>query len=78
MHVVDYKSTAGRKNEEGTAAEYKPNWNLQTSLSSSNGYVSMDFKANGFNVSNVGYFVYVNGDQHLKMAYLRQSRIRHA
>ena len=67
LHVVDYKSTAGRKNEEGTALEpinligtYKQAYRRQMDM------YQWILRQNGFNVSNIGYFVYVNGDQHFE------------
>ncbi len=67
LHIVDYKSTAGRKNEEGTALEpisldgmYKEAYKRQMDI------YQWIMRQNGFSVSDVGYFVYVNGDQHFE------------
>ena len=67
IFVVDYKSTAGRRNEEDTALEkisligtYKQAYRRQMDI------YQWILRQNGFNVSNTGYFVYVNGDQHFE------------
>ncbi|MDA0900367.1 MAG: hypothetical protein O3B35_04990, partial [Proteobacteria bacterium] len=69
--VVDYKSTAGRRNEEGTALEpitlhgvYKQAYRRQMDM------YQWILRQNGFKVSNTGYFVYVNGDQHFEEGML--------
>ena len=67
LHIVDYKSTAGRKNEAGDALEkisltgvYKEGYKRQMDM------YQWIMRQNGFSVSDVGYFVYVNGDQHFE------------
>ena len=67
IHIVDYKSTAGKRNEEGTALNpislfgtYKEAYKNQMDM------YQWILKQQGFNVSNTGYFVYVNGDQHFQ------------
>ena len=67
IFVVDYKSTAGRKNDEGTALNqitlvgaYKESYKKQIDM------YQWILRQEGFNVSRTGYFVYVNGDQHFE------------
>lgn len=67
IFVVDYKSTAGRKNDEGTALNqitlvgaYKESYKKQMDM------YQWILRQEGFNVSRTGYFVYVNGDQHFE------------
>ena len=67
IFVVDYKSTAGRKNDEGTALNqitlvgaYKESYKKQMDM------YQWILRQEGFNVSKTGYFVYVNGDQHFE------------
>ena len=74
IFVVDYKSTAGRRNEEGNALEkitlvgtYKEAYRRQMDM------YQWILRQNGFNVSNTGYFVYVNGDQHFEDGMLEVS-----
>jgi hypothetical protein len=65
LHIVDYKSTAGKRNQELTALEsinldghYKNAYKRQMDI------YQWIMRQNNFKVSNIGYFVYVNGDQH--------------
>ena len=67
IFVVDYKSTAGRKNDEGNALNqitlvgaYKESYKKQMDM------YQWILRQEGFNVSRTGYFVYVNGDQHFE------------
>ncbi len=67
LFVVDYKSTAGKRNDDLTALEkinlqgiYKQAYRRQMDM------YQWILRENGFNVSNTGYFVYVNGDQHFE------------
>ena len=67
LHIVDYKSTASAKNDEGTALKeitlqghYKEAYKRQMDM-----YVWI-LRRKGFEVNNKGYFVYVNGDQHFE------------
>jgi len=71
LHIVDYKSTASAKNTEGTALKeitldgnYKQAYKRQMDM-----YVWI-LRRKGFEVSNKGYFVYVNGDQHFENGML--------
>ena len=71
LHIVDYKSTASAKNTEGTALKeitldghYKESYKRQMDM-----YVWI-LRRKGFDVSNKGYFVYVNGDQHFEHGML--------
>ena len=71
LHIVDYKSTAGRKNDEGSDLEkitlngvYKEAYKRQMDM------YQWIVRKNGFNVSDVGYFLYVNGDQHFEKGML--------
>ena len=73
IHIVDYKSTAGKRNEEGTALNpislfgtYKEAYKNQMDM------YQWILKQQGFNVSNIGYFVYVNGDQHFQDGMLEE------
>ena len=66
VFVVDYKSTAGRRNEESTGlAEitlngvYKEAYKRQMDM-------YQWILTESLNVSNTGYFAYVNGDQHFE------------
>ena len=63
IFVVDYKSTAGRKNDEGTALNqitlvgaYKESYKKQMDM------YQWILRQEGFNVSRTGYFVYVNDE----------------
>jgi hypothetical protein len=71
LFIVDYKSTAGRRNEDLTALEpitlfgaYKEGYKRQMDM------YQWILRKNGFQVSNTGYFVYVNGDQHFEPGML--------
>ena len=73
IHIVDYKSTAGKRNEKGTALNpislfgtYKEAYKNQMDM------YQWILKQQGFNVSNTGYFVYVNGDQHFQGGMLEE------
>ena len=73
IHVVDYKSTAGRKNDDGTALNkisltgvYKESYKRQMDM------YQWILKQKGFNVSDTSYFVYVNGDQHFEEGMLEE------
>jgi len=73
IFVVDYKSTAGRRNEEGTALEpitlhgvYKQAYRRQMDM------YQWILRQNGLKVSDTGYFVYVNGDQHFEEGMLAE------
>lgn len=73
IHIVDYKSTAGRRNEEGTALNpisldgiYKEAYKNQMDI------YQWILKQKGLNVSHIGYFVYVNGDQHFQDGMLEE------
>lgn len=67
IFIVDYKSTAGRRNKDKTALEpislngaYKESYKRQMDV------YQWIMRKNGFKVSNKGYFLYVNGDQHFE------------
>ena len=67
LFIVDYKSTAGKRNEDLTALQeislvgaYKETYKRQMDM------YQWIMKQNGFNVNKTGYFVYVNGDQHFE------------
>ena len=67
IFIVDYKSTAGRRNEDLTALQeislvgaYKETYKRQMDM------YQWIMRQNGFNVNKTGYFVYVNGDQHFE------------
>jgi len=74
---VDYKSTAGKQNEDKTALEeinleghYKDSYKRQMDM------YQWIMRQNGFKVSNTGYFVYVNGDQHFEDGMLLDDQDR--
>ena len=71
LHIVDYKSTATKRNEDLTALEtitldghYKNSYKRQMDI------YQWIMRHNEFDVSNTGYFVYVNGDQHFQNGML--------
>ena len=67
VFVVDYKSTAGRRNEESTGlAEITLNGVYKEAYKRQMDMYQWILRQKGFNVSNTGYFVYVNGDQHFE------------
>ena len=73
IFIVDYKSTAGKRNKELTALEpislfgaYKEAYKRQMDM------YQWIMRQNGFNVSNTGYFLYVNGDQHFEDGMLEE------
>jgi hypothetical protein len=73
IFIVDYKSTAGRRNDDKTALEpislfgaYKKAYKRQMDM------YQWILRQNGFNVSNTGYFLYVNGDQHFENGMLEE------
>ena len=67
IFVVDYKSTAGRRNEESTGlAEITLNGVYKEAYKRQMDMYQWILRQQGFNVSNTGYFVYVNGDQHFE------------
>ena len=74
IFVVDYKSTAGKRNKELTALEpislfgaYKEAYKRQMDM------YQWIMRQNGFNVSKTGYFLYVNGDQHFENGMLEEN-----
>ena len=74
IFVVDYKSTAGKRNEDLTALQpitlngvYKESYKRQMDM------YQWILRQNGFKVSKTGYFVYVNGDQHFEDGMLEES-----
>ena len=67
IFVVDYKSTAGKRNEESTGlAEINLNGVYKEAYKRQMDMYQWILRQKGFNVSNTGYFVYVNGDQHFE------------
>ena len=74
IFIVDYKSTAGKRNEDKTALEpislfgaYKEAYKRQMDM------YQWIMRQNGFDVSNTGYFLYVNGDQHFEDGMLKEN-----
>jgi len=74
IFVVDYKSTAGRRNDEHTALQeislvgaYKEAYKRQMDM------YQWIMRQNGFKVNKTGYFVYVNGDQHFEDGMLEEN-----
>ena len=77
LHIVDYKSTAGRKNEEGTGlAEISLNGVYKQAYKRQMDIYQWIMRENGFPVSDIGYFVYVNGDQHFEKGMLDKTNDR--
>ena len=75
LFIVDYKSTAGKKNEAGDALEpinlfgtYKEAYKRQMDI------YQWIMRKKGFDVSDIGYFVYVNGDQHFRDGMLNDDQ----
>jgi hypothetical protein len=73
IFIVDYKSTAGRRNDDLTALQeislvgaYKETYKRQMDM------YQWIMRQNGFNVNKTGYFVYVNGDQHFEDGMLEE------
>ena len=74
VYIVDYKSTAGRTNDDKTALEpislngaYKEGYKRQMDI------YQWIMRKNGFNVSEKGFFLYVNGDQHFENGMLDEN-----
>jgi hypothetical protein len=74
IFIVDYKSTAGKRNQDKTALEpislfgaYKEAYKRQMDM------YQWIMRQNGFDVSNIGYFLYVNGDQHFEDGMLEEN-----
>ena len=79
LFIVDYKSTAGKRSEDLSKLEpitlegrWKEGYKRQMDMYQwiMNEKTKEDLK--DFKVSNVGYFVYVNGDQHFEDGMLRK------
>ena len=79
LFLVDYKSTAGKRSEDLSKLEpitlegrWKEGYKRQMDMYQwiMNEKTKEDLK--DFKVSNVGYFVYVNGDQHFEDGMLRK------
>ncbi len=79
LFLVDYKSTAGKRSEDLSKLEpitlegrWKEGYKRQMDIYQwiMNEKTKEDLK--DFKVSNVGYFVYVNGDQHFEDGMLRK------
>ena len=75
LHIIDYKSTASKMNKEKTSLEmislfgnYKSAYKRQMEI------YQWILRRNGFIVSNIGYFVYVNGDQHFQNGMLESDK----
>jgi hypothetical protein len=75
VHIVDYKSTATKRNKDLTALEtitlegaYKSGYKRQLEI------YQWIMRQNGFSVSDVGYFLFVNGDQHFVDGMLEKDR----
>lgn len=75
LFIVDYKSTAGKRNADKTALEeidlvghFKSAYKRQMEI------YQWIMRQNGFKVSNTGYFVYVNGDQHFEDGMLLEDK----
>tara|TARA_B100002003_G_C14033873_1_gene498285 strand:- start:20 stop:835 length:816 start_codon:yes stop_codon:yes gene_type:complete len=75
IHIVDYKSTATKRNKDLTALEtitlegaYKSGYKRQLEI------YQWIMRQNGFNVSDIGYFLFVNGDQHFADGMLEKDK----
>ena len=78
LFIVDYKSTAGKRTEDKSKLEpihlrgrYKEGYKRQMDMYQWILRAIMKEKAQDCKVSNTGYFVYVNGDQHFEDGMLR-------
>ena len=78
LFIVDYKSTAGKRTEDLSKLEpinlrgrYKEAYKRQMDMYQWILKGIMKEKAQDYKVSNTGYFVYVNGDQHFEDGMLR-------
>jgi len=67
LHIVDYKSTATGLNKERDALkEIKLEGNYKEGYKRQMDIYTWIMRNKGFKVSNKGFFVYVNGDQHFE------------
>ena len=72
LFIVDYKSTASRANEDKTKlAEITLHGNYKEGYKRQMEIYQWIMRQNGFNVSDIAYFVYVNGDQHFEDGMLK-------
>ena len=78
LFIVDYKSTAGKRTEDKSKLEpihlrgrYKEGYKRQMDMYQWILRAIMQEKDQDYEVSNTGYFVYVNGDQHFEDGMLR-------
>ncbi len=77
LFIVDYKSTAGKRTEDLSKLEpinlrghYKEGYKRQMEMYQWILRAIMKEKDKDYEVSNTGYFVYVNGDQHFENGML--------
>jgi len=80
LFIVDYKSTAGKRNEDLTKLEpitlngrWKEGYKRQMDMYQWILKEITKTELQDYSVSNIGYFVYVNGDQHFEEGMLRDS-----
>lgn len=80
LFIVDYKSTAGKRNEDLTKLEpitlngrWKEGYKRQMDMYQWILREKTKDDLTDYKVSNIGYFVYVNGDQHFEEGMLRDS-----
>ena len=80
MFIVDYKSTAGKRTEDLTKLEpitldgrWKEGYKRQMDMYQWILREKTKDDLTGYKVSNIGYFVYVNGDQHFEDGMLRDN-----
>ena len=78
LFVVDYKSTAGKRSEDLSKLEpitlegrWKESYRRQMDMYQWILREKTKDDLTGYKVSNIGYFVYVNGDQHFEEGMLR-------
>ena len=80
LFVVDYKSTAGKRSEDLSKLEpitlegrWKESYKRQMDMYQWILREKTKDDLTGYKVSNIGYFVYVNGDQHFEEGMLRDN-----
>ena len=80
LFIVDYKSTAGKRNEDLTKLEpitldgrWKEGYKRQMDMYQWILREKTKDDLTEYQVSNIGYFVYVNGDQYFEEGMLRNS-----
>tara|TARA_X000000950_G_scaffold282273_1_gene380779 strand:- start:3398 stop:4219 length:822 start_codon:yes stop_codon:yes gene_type:complete len=71
VHIVDYKSTAtGKNDQQDSIKRVDINDHFKSSFRRQMDIYQFIMKNNNFDVSNTGYFLYVNADQHFEEGML--------